>query len=178
MDEKTITVEELLELAQSGAKVTTEKREHILAKIQQAEPGPTTIVQFDQFVEKLDEMMQANAGFAEAAAKSSETREAARLQASETRATRMAEGAEAKAAAEHANSQAQLEILATLQSMIKTGVVTKSQSSDLAPIQTVLSEIQENVRPTERPAYQFTVNRTDRGFIDSIIAKPYIEPKY
>lgn len=73
------------------------------------------------------------------------------------------------ARADIARSQSQLEVLATLQAMIRKGGT--SPKVDLDPIKTVLTELQEQ-RDRPRPAYEFAVDRDNRGFISKITAKP------
>jgi len=78
-----------------------------------------------------------------------------------------------RTAAELARSQSQLEVLATLQTLIKTNAgVNRSPPLDLAPLAEVLASIDKNSKPQPRSVYEFDIQRTDRGFIDKIIAIP------
>ncbi len=78
----------------------------------------------------------------------------------------------ARAEAEGARNQVQLEVIASLQALIKSQNVSKSQTFDLTPLKSVLAEIQKNSRPAERTGYVFNVERTNQGFIEKIIAIP------
>jgi hypothetical protein len=79
-----------------------------------------------------------------------------------------------RARADIARSQTQLEVLATLQALIRNNVTTK-RPADLEPIQTVLTKLQEQ-QHAPRPAYEFDVTRDNRGFISKITAKPQGQP--
>lgn len=75
--------------------------------------------------------------------------------------------------ADNARSQAQLEVLATLQAIIRKQNVTKSQPVNLEPLKTVLSEIQQNTQPAYRGGYEFNVERNRQtGYLEKIIATP------
>lgn len=78
---------------------------------------------------------------------------------------------EARARADLARSQTQLEVLATLQALIRKSVDQGKPQVDLAPLKTVLSEMQEQ-QSRPRPAYEFDVDRDNRGFISKITARP------
>ena len=158
MADKTISIEELLALAQAGAKITTEKREHILARIQEAEAGPVVIQHFEQLIKKIDEMAKTNA--------------------------LMAKANEALAVAETERAKAQLEVLATLQALIRSGNVTKSHKLDLTPLKTVLTEIQKStsqpvtVHAREPAAYDFIFERSRQGFIEKVTATPILARRH
>jgi len=79
----------------------------------------------------------------------------------------------ARAAADHSQAQSNLEVLATLQALIKklsTGV-TKSPPLDLTPLQTVLSQIAENKRTDAPHDYEFTFTRGPQGYTTKIHAR-------
>lgn len=85
----------------------------------------------------------------------------------------IAQGAE-RTAADHARSQVQLEVLSSLQKMIRDNR-TKSYSQDpidLSPLRDVLSEINES---KEAVTYRFDIQRHEGGAMSSVIATP-IEP--
>jgi len=86
----------------------------------------------------------------------------------------------ARIEADEARNKSQLEVLATLQSLIRSGNVTKSHPVDLAPLKTVLSEIQENTQAVERPSYVLSFDRTKQGFIDGreITIRPVYNTKH
>ncbi len=78
-----------------------------------------------------------------------------------------------RAAAEVSRNKTQLEILATLQSMIRQQGVTKSQPVDLTPLKTVLTEIQSNTLPRPLSGYEFEVTSRDRlGDIEKLKVIP------
>lgn len=80
-------------------------------------------------------------------------------------------GHEERIRADLARNQTQLEILATLQATIRHQVSQGKPKVDLEPLKTVLSEIQEQQnRP--RPAWEFSIDRDNRGFMTRITAKP------
>lgn len=80
---------------------------------------------------------------------------------------------EERTRADLARSQTQLEVLATLQSLIKQqGGVPKAPPIDLAPLQTVLTQIQEASAERGRVAYEFDVQRSGQGYISKIVATP------
>lgn len=125
MVDKTITADELIELVNSGARITTPTK-------------PMVIEQFNELLDKLNQMIAAN---------------------------------EERAQADLARSQTQLEVLATLQALIRQNQgVNRSPPVDLKPLYTVLSEIQEAQRPAV--AYEFDIQRDGRGFQQKIIATP------
>ncbi len=75
--------------------------------------------------------------------------------------------------ADIARNQTNLEILATLQSMIrKQGQAPKVEAPDFAPIYELLEEIRGEREARDRGAYEFTVKRDGRGFAQSITATP------
>ena len=77
--------------------------------------------------------------------------------------------------ADIARNQTNLEILATLQSMIrKQGQAPAPQPVDLSPIWELLEEIraEREAREQNRGAYEFEVLRDGRGFAQKITAKP------
>lgn len=127
MAEKTVSVNDLLEMVKDGAKVTTEQR-------------PMVIEQFAELIEQFKNMIAAQ---------------------------------EARASADLKRSQTQLEILAVLQAQIRQGKgVTMSPPVDLAPLQTVLTEIQEaNADRATAKDYEFTFDRGPQGFATKIYAK-------
>ena len=75
------------------------------------------------------------------------------------------------ASADLARSQAQLEVLATLQKLIRNKV-TSSKPVDMAPIQSALTELQTMQAEPRRTVYQFDITRDNRGLLASITAKP------
>lgn len=162
-------MDELLALASKGAKITTEERPEIHALIEEPEPGPTEIVQFDQLVEKLAEIGNNDALLSklDAMAKANESL----AKANES----LAKSHVAMAQADETRSKAQLEVLATLQALIRSGNVTKSHTVDLSPLKSVLREISKNNEPveTKKPVYEFNIARNRHGgFIDKIVATP------
>lgn len=78
--------------------------------------------------------------------------------------------------ADLARSQSQLEVLATLQKMIRQQNGTKSHqpaSIDLAPLQAILAEIQQANAERARIAYQFDIQRDPHsGGMASVTATP------
>lgn len=83
------------------------------------------------------------------------------------------EASNARAAADLARSKTQLEILGTLQSLIRSGNVTKSPAVDLTPLKSVLTEIQGNTEPRPLSGYEFTVTSRDRlGDIEKLKVVP------
>jgi len=167
--DKTLSIEELVKLAQSGAQITTERRPSIHATIKEADAKPTEISRFDDLIEKLGKIGQYDelVKKLDAMAKANES---------------LAEAHKAIAAADIVKHKTQLEVLATLQSLVKAGNVTKPQPVivDMTPLKAVLQGIQENSKPTvpERPVYEFAVERSRQGFIDKIVATPTIRGKY
>ena len=85
----------------------------------------------------------------------------------------IAKANEARAAADLARSQTQLEVLATLQQLVRrqTGV-NRSPPLDLKPLQTVLTDIQKASEEKPRVAYEFDVQRNLNGGIARIVATP------
>lgn len=148
MPHKEISLQELLKMAQSGAKIQTEERQQIVAHIHEAVPdtGPTTIEQFSELIEKLEQLISIS---------------------------------QSRIDADRARYEAQVELLAVLQSTIKAQGVTKLQPQsapivnvDLGALKSVLSDIQRNTQPVARSGYEFDIKRTHQGFIDKIIAAP------
>lgn len=72
--------------------------------------------------------------------------------------------------ADIARNQTQLEVLATLQQIIRNNVTAKAPN--LEPLKTVLTQLQQQRDPGPRPAYEFTIDRDNRGFMSKIIARP------
>ena len=72
--------------------------------------------------------------------------------------------------ADLARNQTQLEILATLQQLIRSNVTAKAPN--LEPLKTVLTQLQQQREPGPRPAYEFTIDRDNRGFMSKITARP------
>jgi len=136
MAEKEISLEKLIELVRSGAKIRTEDRPTFIAQVD------PSVGQFDALLQKLDAIVSVN---------------------------------RARIDADLARYQSMVELLANLQRMVKTGSTVTPQSVDFSPLQSVLSEINENTKPiapAARPAYVFDVKRTNQGFIDKVIAIP------
>lgn len=78
----------------------------------------------------------------------------------------------ARAEADVARSKTQLEVLATLQALIRQNV-TKSHPTDLTPLKTVLTEIQTNTEPRQLSGYEFEVTSRDRlGDIEKLRVLP------
>lgn len=72
--------------------------------------------------------------------------------------------------------KSQLEVLATLQALIRSSNVTRSQSTDLTQLKTVLSDFKETMAPREQLGYKLTFNRTNQGFIDGEMLITPISP--
>ena len=72
--------------------------------------------------------------------------------------------------ADLARNQTQLEVLATLQQIIRNNVTAKAPN--LEPLKTVLTQLQQQREPGPRPAYEFTIDRDNRGFMSKITATP------
>jgi hypothetical protein len=81
------------------------------------------------------------------------------------------QGHEERVRADLARNQTQLEILATLQATIRKQVSHGKPQIDLEPLKTVLTQIQEQ-HNQPRPAWEFEINRDNRGFMTTITAKP------
>jgi hypothetical protein len=81
------------------------------------------------------------------------------------------QGHEERVRADLARNQTQLEILATLQATIRKQVSQGKPQIDLEPLKTVLTQIQEQ-HNQPRPAWEFEINRDNRGFMTTITAKP------
>lgn len=86
----------------------------------------------------------------------------------------IAKSNEERAAADLARSQTQLEVLATLQGLIRrqTGVKI-SPPLDLEPLKSVLTEIQQAVEHKPRVAYDFDIQRNGQGYLSKITATPH-----
>jgi len=154
---KVVSIEELLALASSGAKIETQKSEQILATIKEADPGPMVIEKFEDLLAVLSKIGSSD----ELTNKVGEMAQAITL---------LVKSNEKMAAAEIEKSRTQLEVLATLQSLIKSGNISKAQKIDLMPLKTVLADIKN---PVVRPSYVATVNRNKRtGFIEQITLDP------
>ena len=81
--------------------------------------------------------------------------------------------------ADNARNQAQLEVLATLQALIRKQNVTKSHPVDLLPLKTVLSEIRQNTQPAHHHGYEFNIERNQQtGYLEKIIATPHSPRKH
>jgi uncharacterized protein (DUF934 family) len=129
--EKTISVAELLELAQEGAEI-----EH--------EPKRMVVEQFNDLVASLRQMVD---------------NEKDRIESDLKR------------------NQTNLEILATLQALIRkeenrnrSGSTTMKM--DLQPIRQMLMEFLADREERARTAYEFDIRRDGRGFAQSILATP------
>ena len=84
----------------------------------------------------------------------------------------MIKALEARATADLKRSQAQLEVLAVLQSQIKQqGGRNSSPPLDLTPLHTALAEIQEANAQRTSHDYEFTFDRSNQGFATKIYAK-------
>lgn len=75
--------------------------------------------------------------------------------------------------ADIARNQTNLEILATLQSMIrKQGSAPSASPVDLTPIVELIQDIKAEREFRERASYEFEINRDQRGYMKSITANP------
>jgi len=78
--------------------------------------------------------------------------------------------------ADLARSQAQLEVLATLQKMIRQQNVTKShaprETIDLGPLRDMVAEIQQTNAQRAKTAYHFDIQRGEGGYMAGITATP------
>ena len=79
-----------------------------------------------------------------------------------------------RAEVETARNQMQLEVLATLQAVIRQNNAAgqKTATIDLEPLQTVLTQIQEANAERGRVAYDFDIKRSGQGYISGIVATP------
>jgi len=79
----------------------------------------------------------------------------------------------ARIEADEARNKSQLEVLATLQSLIRSGNVTKSHPVDLTPLKTVLTQISENTKTPKLKEIDFVkelnIERSRQGYIDKIV---------
>lgn len=80
----------------------------------------------------------------------------------------------ARVQADLARSQSQLEVLGTIQKMVRNQPkgVTKSHEIDLAPLQDVLAQILAANAEKAKQAYQFNVQRVEGGLMTGITAVP------
>ena len=167
---KTIDIDQLVRLAKSGAKISTEERPQIHANIEAPPP-----VDIQPLVELLQERMTLDA----LVEKLGEMHDAA-LAATKKRDD-----------ADKSRAQTQLEVIYTLQALIKQLGVTKSQpielrqqAIDLSPLAAVLKTISEAVsRQPETPvrepqSYRFVIERDKRGFAEAVLCEPYTKPRY
>lgn len=151
MAHETIDLEKLIELIKSGAEVRTENKPTIIAQVD------PSAAQLERMIGKLDDLVKTSQAKIEADHVRSEARGKADI---------------AKSKAHEASEKRQLEVLQTLQSLIRSGSVPKVQAMDLTPLKSVLSEIRQHSAPKGNTAYRFKVERTSQGFIDEIIATP------
>jgi len=85
----------------------------------------------------------------------------------------LVQASQERAEADLARSQSQLEVLATLQALIRQqNAGPKGSPVDLAPLQTVLTEIQTANAERGRITYEFDVQRSNQGYISKIVATP------
>jgi len=68
-------------------------------------------------------------------------------------------------------SQTQLEVLATLQALIKKQAVN-TPTLDLTPIRDLIAELQAGSDLRSQSAYSFDIKRTGQGYLDKITATP------
>lgn len=144
MAHENIDLEKLIELVKGGATVRTENKPTIIAQVD------PSAAQLDRLIGKLDSMVKVM----------------------ETRVATDRETSLARSGADEVRSKRQLEVLATMQSLIRSGSVPKVQSMDLSPLKSVLSEIRTHSAAKAPVSYRFKVARTSQGFIDEIIATP------
>jgi hypothetical protein len=78
---------------------------------------------------------------------------------------------DARIRADLARSQTQLEVLATLQTLVREQGRRGRSQVDLGPIKTVLTELQEQ-QHKPRPTWEFEIDRDNRGFMTRVTAKP------
>lgn len=75
--------------------------------------------------------------------------------------------------ADIARNQTNLEILATLQSLVrKQGQQPTAQPTDFAPLVAMLDDMRGDREAREQAAYEFEVQRDGRGFAQKIVATP------
>lgn len=85
----------------------------------------------------------------------------------------LVQASQERAEADLARSQSQLEVLATLQALIRQqNAGPKGSPVDLAPLKTVLTEIQTANAERGRITYEFDVQRSNQGYISKIVATP------
>ncbi len=181
MAKKALSVEELLKLQAGGAIITTEERPTIHATVHQPAPGPTEIVKFEELIEKLSDIGKYDDLVKQLSAMAQATTEMVKSNERVARSNEaMAKSNEALAAAETAKSKTQLEVMATLQSLIKSGSnVPKVQPVDLTPLKSVLSDIKQNTTPNVRSGYEFEIERNKQtGFCQKIIATPKVSSRH
>jgi len=148
MVEKSIDLNELIRLARLGAKIKTEERPTIVAEYDDTMRAPTKIEKFDDLLGKIDAMLEAH----KATEKATAARAVETLKASAAHSVATVNADEARSNADKANAQRQLEVLTTLQALIKAGRENKPQAVDLAPLKTVLTAIQKNTPPATNVA--------------------------
>lgn len=75
--------------------------------------------------------------------------------------------------ADIARNQTNLEILATLQALVrKQGQAPSQPAVDLSPIKELLEDLRAEREARERASYEFDIQRDGRGFAHKITAKP------
>jgi hypothetical protein len=88
----------------------------------------------------------------------------------------MAAAEETRIAADIARNQTNLEILATLQGIIRKTSEKRTMSAnpavDMQPVVDLLTELRAERKAREATTYQFDIQRDGRGFAQSIKAKP------
>ena len=172
MAEKEITVEELLAYQKAGAKITQSERKMIVAHITPVEKSKTTtIAQFSDLLDRLDAMIAVSLVRAEkldaigVANLSREKSLEVVIEANRSAVER-----------DRTMFEAHFKLFSELRTALLT--VVSSDRDPLQSLQTVLTEIQESLRPIERPAYEFDVVRSREGFIDKIIATPILATRH
>ncbi len=127
MADKTVTLQELAELRDSGAEFEFDRR-------------PLEIGRIGELIEKIEELVKAQ---------------------------------EARTRADLDRSQANLEVLATLQTMIrKQGGVNRSPPLDLSPLSDMLADIQTATELRSQTAYDVDIKRTGQGYLDKFRITP------
>ena len=163
MADKNIDLDELVKLIKSGAEVSTEQLPAIIVKHDDSMKAPTVIAQFDELIATIVTMLQA-----------SETRFSAKLKAIDGIATAIADSNKSRNSADVARSEAdtvsskkQLEVLATLQSLVRSGSTPKVHF-DLSPLKSLV----ESMHKHESSSYEFDIKRDQNGYLYKIIATP------
>lgn len=83
----------------------------------------------------------------------------------------MVEASDRRSDADSKRYQSMLEILATMQKMVRTG--GKTPRIDMKPLENVLMTLNErNNSPRFAITYEFTFGRSQQGFVDKIRAEP------